>query len=253
MRERELDGKICLVAGASQGMGRVTALAAGQAGAKVIVASRRPDVCADVAEEIVKAGGEAVAHPFEATEAESVESLLGFVRDTYGRLDLAFNNVGKQQGMAPLHEIPLDRWDRAIGVNLSSAFWLMKYEVPLMKQGGVIVNNSSAAGVRGVKHMADYAAVKWGVIGLTKSAALDYGKQNIRVNVIVPGIIETEAFKTNFSRQYPERVQQFRDTNPMGHFGTMDDVADVVLWLFSDRSKYVTGAVIPIEGGDTSQ
>jgi NAD(P)-dependent dehydrogenase (short-subunit alcohol dehydrogenase family) len=246
-------GKVCLIAGASQGMGRVTALAAGRAGAKVIAASRRLDVCEAVVKEIRDAGGEAVAMAFDAADPSSISSLLAQVDQKFGKLDLAFNNVGKQQGQALLHEIPLERWERAVAVNLACTFHLMRHEIPLLLKagGGVIVNNSSAAGLRGVKTMTDYAAVKWGVIGLTKSAALDYADKNIRVNVIAPGVIETEGLAA-LQTANPALVQSIRDRIPGGSFGSMEDVADLVLWLMSDQARYINGAVIPIDGASTA-
>jgi NAD(P)-dependent dehydrogenase (short-subunit alcohol dehydrogenase family) len=250
---RRFDGKVCLVVGASQGMGRVTALAAARAGARVIVAARREDVLADLVREIRAAGGDADSHVVDARDAASVERLVGFVGERYGRLDLAFNNVGKQQGRAPLHEIPLARWQEAVAVNLSATFFCMKYEVPLMlaSGGGSIVNNSSKAGLRGLPAMSDYSAVKSGVIGLTQAAALDYGRQGIRVNVIAPGMIRTEAAVT-FEAQNPALVAKFRESGVSGRFGTMEEIAGVVLWLFGPESGYVNGAVIPVDGGDTA-
>jgi NAD(P)-dependent dehydrogenase (short-subunit alcohol dehydrogenase family) len=251
-----LTNKICLIAGASQGMGRVTALEAARQGAEVIVAARRLDACEKVVAEIEGQGGRAHAHAVEATDAASVERLLGWIGEKFGRLDLAFNNVGKQQGQAPLHEIPFERWDRCVAVNLSSVFYFMKYEVPLMQAagGGVIVNNSSAAGIRGIKGMIDYSAVKAGIIALTKSAALDYGRDNIRVNCIVPGVIETEAYhQVAANPVWGKNLAAFREANPLGHFGDMQDVADLVTWLMSDRAKYVNGIAIPIDGGDSAK
>jgi NAD(P)-dependent dehydrogenase (short-subunit alcohol dehydrogenase family) len=250
---RRFDGKVCLIVGASQGMGRVTAIAAARAGARVIVAARREDALADVVREIAAAGGEAASHVVDARDAVSVERLLGFVAERYGRLDLAFNNVGKQQGRAPLHEIPLARWQEAVAVNLSATFFCMKYEVPLMlaSGGGSIVNNSSKAGLRGLPAMSDYSAVKFGVIGMTQAAALDYGRQGLRVNVIAPGMIRTEAAE-GFERANPELVASLRNASVSGRFGTMEEIAGVVLWLFGPESGYVNGAVIPVDGGDTA-
>lgn len=235
-------------------MGRVTALAVAAAGAEVVVAARRLEVCEQVVDEIQSAGGSGLAVAFDATEPDSVAALLRRVESRYRKLDMAFNNVGKQQGAAPLHDIPLARWDRALAVNLSSVFWLMKHEIPLLRRagGGSIVNNSSAAGLRGVPAMADYSAVKWGLIGLTKSAALDYAKDNIRVNIIAPGIIQTEAFH-EFVTTYPDKQDAIAARMPTGRFGEMQDIADVVMWLLSERSSYVSGAVIPVDGADTCQ
>lgn len=249
-----LDGKIILVAGASQGMGRVSALRLAEAGAHVIVAARRLDVCEAVADEIRAADGSADARALDAGEPASVAALGQWIGDTHGRLDAAFNNVGKQQGMAPLHEIGDDRWQRSLAVNLSCSFYLMRAEVPLLRAagGGAILNNSSAAGLQGVKHMADYAAVKWGLIGLTKSAAIDYGRENIRVNVLAPGMIRTEGFELLRERM-PDFFTRYLDRSVSGRFGEMDDVAHLVVWLMSDQARYLSGMVLPVDGGEDAQ
>ncbi|MEQ9446300.1 MAG: SDR family oxidoreductase, partial [Rhodospirillaceae bacterium] len=145
------------------------------------------------------------------------------------------------------------RWTDTLAVNHTSVFNLMQFEIPLMQKsgGGAIVNNSSTGGMRGVKNMADYAAAKWGLVGLTKSAALDYGDDNIRVNVIAPGIITTEKAE-KIQASMPELFDTLRNQIPGKRFGEMQDIANVVTWLMSDDARYVSGAVLPVDAGKTA-
>lgn len=246
----KLENKVCLVVGASSGMGRKTAIEAGAQGATVILAARRVDACEAAAQIIRAAGGTAEALSMDGTDRASIEQAFKTIDDKFGRLDCAFNNLGSTFGDSPLHETPVERWTDTMAVNLTAVFNLMQFEVPLMKNsgGGSIVNNSSTGGLRGVKNMADYAAAKWGLVGLTKSAALDYGDDNIRVNVIAPGIINTEKSE-KIQSAMPELFDQLRDQIPGKRFGEMQDVANVVTWLLSDDARYVSGAVLPVDAG----
>lgn len=249
----KLENKICLVVGASSGMGRKTAIEAGAQGAHVILAARRVEACEEAAQSIRDAGGVAEALAMDGTDRVSLEQAFKSIDETHGRLDCAFNNLGSAFGDSPLHETPVERWTDTMAVNLTAVFNLMQFEVPLMKKAGAgsIVNNSSTGGVRGVKNMADYAAAKWGLVGLTKSAALDYGDDNIRVNVIAPGIINTEKSE-KIQAAMPELFDQLRDQIPGKRFGDMQDVANVVTWLLSDDARYVSGAVLPVDAGKTA-
>ncbi len=248
-----LNGKLCMIVGASSGMGRETALRAGAEGAMVIAAARRLAACEDVAARIRDAGGKAVPLGLDGTDPASIAAAFAEVSSRFGKLDCVFNNLGATFGSAPLHETPDDRWHASIATNLTAPFLLMKAEIPLLMAagGGVIVNNASAAGVRGTRHMADYAAAKWGVIGLSHSAALDYGDAGIRVNVIAPGIIETEKMH-DFERQMPEIFASLRASIPGGQFGTMADIGSLVTWLLSDEARFINGATIRIDGGQTA-
>ena len=249
----KLEGKICLVVGASSGMGRKTAIEAGKQGAHVILAARRVDDCEAAAQSIRDAGGSAEGLALDGTDRASVEQAFKIIEDKHGRLDCAFNNLGSAFGDSPLHETPIERWNDTLTVNLTAVFNLMQFEVPLMKKsgGGSIVNNSSTGGLRGVKNMADYAAAKWGLVGLTKSAALDYGDYNIRVNVIAPGIITTEKAE-KIQANLPELFDQLRNQIPGKRFGEMQDIAHVVTWLMSDEARYISGAVLPVDAGKTA-
>lgn len=248
-----LKDKICLVVGASSGMGRRTALTAGQAGAQVVVAARRIDACEDVAAQIKASGGNAQAIACDATQPEAVEALIGQIESDHGRLDAAFNNLGHMFGNSPLHETPTQRWHDTIAINLTAIFLLVRAQLPLMMAsgGGSIVNNSSTAGLRGTPQMGDYSAAKFGLIGLTRTVAAEYGEHNIRCNVIAPGIIMTEA-AAEIKDKLPDLFNTLREEIPAKRFGEMDDVAELVLWLMSDQSRHLNGVTLPIDGGRTA-
>lgn len=249
----KLADKICLVVGASSGMGRKTAIEAATQGATVILAARRLDECNAAAQGIRESGGAADAVRIDGTDRDSIAAAFTTIDEKYGRLDCAFNNLGSAFGDSPLHETPVERWADTLAVNLTSVFNLMQYEVPLMIKsgGGSIINNTSTGGIRGVKNMADYAAAKWGLVGLTKSAALDYGDDNIRVNVIAPGIINTEKSE-KIQAAMPELFDQLRQQIPGQRFGDMQEIANVVTWLMSDDARYVSGATLPVDAGKTA-
>ena len=247
------EGPILLVAGASSGMGRKTALKLGEGQGHVVLAARREDVCEEAAAQIRSRGGSAEALHFDGTDPASCAALIEQITAKHGRLDAAFNNIGNTMGDGPLHETPQDRWDATMAVNLSSVFYLMKAQVPVMlKQGGGrIVNNSSTGGLRGTKGMSDYSAAKWGVIGLTKSAALEYACDGLVINAIAPGVIATERFR-EFEKRIPEVFEKLRTETPIARFGEMEEIADVVDWLLRSAPGYLNGAVLPIDGARTA-
>jgi NAD(P)-dependent dehydrogenase (short-subunit alcohol dehydrogenase family) len=242
-----LRGKIILVAGASSGMGRQTALRIGAEGATVIAAARRLADCQAVADQI---GGDSIALAIDGTDAESITAGFAAIQQKFGRLDGAFNNLGSSMGAGRVHEIPDAQWQASLAANLTAPFLLMKAEIPLLiaAGGGVIINNASTAGVRGTKTMADYAAAKWGLIGLGQSVALEYGAEGIRVNSIAPGIIRTEKMQ-DIQAQLPAVFDGLRASIPGGAFGEMADIASLVSWLLSDEARFINGATIRIDGG----
>lgn len=248
-----MDRPIYLVAGASSGMGRATALYLAKRGAHVIAASRRQDACEEVTDAIVSDGGSASARAFDGTDAQSCADLVGWIKAEHGAFNGAFNNLGDTIGDGPLHEMPLERWRASLAVNLDAVFHLMRAEIPLLiaSGGGAIVNNSSTGGLRGTKGMADYSAAKWGLIGLTKSAAIEYASQGLRINAIAPGIIETEKF-AQIEKNIPQVFEKLRAETPIGRFGDMDEIAETVRWLLSDAPGYLNGTVIPIDGARTA-
>lgn len=248
-----MEKPVYLVAGASSGMGRMTARQLGKSDSHVICAARRLDACEELAEAIKVQGGSAQAMQFDGTDAASVAAMVDAIVDQHGKLDGAFNNLGDTIGSAPLHEIPADQWDTALAVNLSSVFHLMHAQIPLMLRAGKgrIVNNSSTAGLKGIASMSDYSAAKWGVIGLTKSAALDYAGQGLIFNAIAPGIIATEKFEV-LKANMPEIFEKLREETPAGRFGDMQEIAELVDWLLRSAPGYINGQVLPIDGGRTA-
>jgi len=242
-----LEGKVAIVTGASRGIGAAAARALAEAGAAVVLAARTTQALAVVADEINVAGGRALAIPTDVIDPESVERLVERTITTFGRLDVAFNNAGAGQMPKPLADISLEDFEVGLRANLYGAFLGMKYEIPAMLAagGGAIVNMSSTAGLQGAPGMGPYSAAKHGVVALTKSAALDYGKSNIRVNAIAPGPIVNE----QMSRLPEDRLQQIARFVPLGRLGRTEEVARAAVWLCSDDASFITGAVLSIDGG----
>jgi NAD(P)-dependent dehydrogenase (short-subunit alcohol dehydrogenase family) len=248
------DGRVALVQGGSQGMGRATALALAAAGATVIVAARGRDACEAVVAQIQSSGGEAVAMPVDVTDPESLAAQFVAIEGRYGRLDLAFNNVGATLGSSPTHETPNERFIRTLDVNLVSMFRCLQHEIALMLRGkgGAIVNTSSIGGRRGFANIQDYCAAKWGVIGLSKSAALEYAARGIRINVIAPGLVDTARFQAARA-DYPQQIEQRLTEIPMARPGNPEEVAATVVWLLSPAASYMTGEVIALDGGECAR
>ncbi len=240
-----LNGKVAIITGASRGIGATSAQVFAASGAKVVLAARDEKAITKVAEEILSAGCQAVAVPTDVRDPVSVERMVKKTLDRFGRLDVAFNNAGEGHMPTPLADISVEDFERAVHVNLTGVFLSMKYQIPAMLKGGggAIVNMSSTAGLNGVKGIGGYVASKHGIIGLTKTAALDYAQQNIRVNAIAPGPILTDRL-----RQLQNR-DQVKMAVPLRRIGEPVEVAYAAAWLCSDQSSFMTGTVIPIDGG----
>jgi NAD(P)-dependent dehydrogenase (short-subunit alcohol dehydrogenase family) len=240
-------GKVALVAGASRGIGAVTAAAFARAGASVVLAARDEDALESVAGEIRAGGGQAVAVRTDVGDPASMERAVGVTLASYGRLDAAFNNATWNPMPTPLADLDIDDFDQAIRTNIRGTFLGMKYEIPAMlaSGGGAIVNMASLAGLQGVANLAGYVTGKAGIVGLSKVAALDYADRGIRVNVVAPGPILTH----HLEAAGPEARRQAGQSTPMRRVGTTEEVADAVLWLCSDASAFITGATVPIDGG----
>jgi NAD(P)-dependent dehydrogenase (short-subunit alcohol dehydrogenase family) len=240
-------GKVALIAGASRGIGEVTARAFAEAGAAVVLAARNRQALDAIADHIRASGGQAKAVPCDVGDAPSVEELVHQVMSTFGRLDAAFNNATDGHLPAPLADIDPADFDQGIRTNIRGTFLGMKYQIPAMLEsgGGAIVNMASVAGPFGVANLAAYVAGKAGIIGLTKVAALDYADQGIRVNVVAPGAILTH----HLERAGMEAQRQAAAAMPMRRIGRAREVAATVLWLCSDQASFITGATIPIDGG----
>jgi NAD(P)-dependent dehydrogenase (short-subunit alcohol dehydrogenase family) len=242
-----LEGKVAIVTGASRGIGAAAARRFAEAGASVVLAARTVADIEKVAAEITASGGRALAVATDVTDERQVEDLVKQTVDHYGRLDVAFNNAGSGHMPRPLAEISVDDFEQSIKVNLVGMFIAMKFEIPAMiaAGAGAIVNMSSSAGLQGAPGLGDYAAAKHGVIGLTKSAALDYGRHNIRVNAIAPGPIVNE----QMARLPEETRRQIAQYVPLGRLGDPDQVALTAAWLCSDEASFISGAVLSVDGG----
>jgi NAD(P)-dependent dehydrogenase (short-subunit alcohol dehydrogenase family) len=245
-----MQGRVALIAGASKGIGATTAEAFAAAGAAVVLAARDIDALNTVASRIEANGGRALAVRTDVSDAESQQNLIDQTLATFGRLDAAFNNATDGPRPAPLADIDPVEFDRGIATNVRGTFLGMKYQIPAMLQtgGGAVVNMASRAGLTGVAGLAAYVAGKAGIIGLTKVAALDYADQGIRVNVLAPGTILTH----NLERAGEQAQRGAAMATPMGRIGTTAEVANTVLWLCSDQASYITGIVVPIDGGQSA-
>lgn len=242
----DFSGKTVLITGAASGIGRATALAFGAAGAKVAVGDISAEGGATV-EAIRAAGGEAQFYTVDVSDEAAVRDMVDRVVAHYGTLDIAHNNAGIEGHVVPMLQVPSDNWRRVIDVNLSSAFYCMKAEIgAMLKQGGgVIVNTASASGLIGGYRLSAYTAAKHGLIGLTKAAAMDYAEDNIRINALCPGLIDTP-----FIHALPQAARdQLLTATPMARPGTPEEMAQVVLWLSSDGASYVTGHSMSADGG----
>ncbi|PTL85694.1 SDR family NAD(P)-dependent oxidoreductase [Vitiosangium sp. GDMCC 1.1324] len=242
-----LSGKVALVLGGSRGIGAASARALARAGARVVVAARDERGLGEVAESIRASGGEALPVRTDIRDAAQVKALIDQTVSVYGRLDAAFNNAGSGHRPAPFSELTVEDIDESISVNLRGILVAMKLELAAMlaRGGGSIINMSSTAGLSGVRGMGAYSATKHAIIGASKSAALDHASQKIRVNVVAPGPILTDRI-----RDLPEeRRAPIVRAVPMERIGLPEEVAATVVWLCSDAASFITGAVLPIDGG----
>jgi NAD(P)-dependent dehydrogenase (short-subunit alcohol dehydrogenase family) len=245
-------GKVAFVTGAGSGIGRTTALAFARDGASVVAADVAEAHVQETARQIEGEGGHALAIRCDVTRAEEVRAALERTIETFGRLDVAFNNAGVEQPLTPAADLTEAEWDRLLDVDLRGVYLCMLHEIPLILRqgGGAIVNTSSGAGVMGIAGQAAYCAAKWGLIGLSKAAALDYAAQQLRINVVAPGYVDTPMME-RFTGGTPEGRQQVIAEEPVGRAGTPEDIAHAVLWLCSDEASFVTGAVLVVDGGQT--
>ncbi len=243
---------VVLVTGGASGIGRATALLLAREGARVVVSDVNVPLGEETAALIQSTGGGAVFVPCDVSRAEQVQALIEATRAAYGRLDGAFNNAGIGGVMAPLAEQSEADWDAVINVNLKSVWLCLKYEIPLLLQsgGGAIVNTASVAGLVGFEQASAYAASKHGVIGLTKSAALECATQNIRVNAVCPGFTDTSMVRDMV--QVAPHMQRRVTRNPMRRIGDVQEIAETVVWLLSHKASFITGQAIAIDGGMTA-
>lgn len=260
----KLQGKVALVTGGSSGIGRAAALAFVREGAKVVLAARGEERGAEVAQEIKKAGGDAVFVKADMAKASDIEALVGRAIELYGRLDIAFNNAATPgENLRPLADFTEEEFDHIVGVNLKAVWLCMKYEIQQMLRqetpGGAIVNTSSINGLGGAMHAALYSATKSGVLALTKCAAQDYGQQGIRVNALVAGAFRTPMLEGVFERvsggdsEAREAIEsQYSHLVALKRIGRPEEAAEAAVWLCSEAASYVTGHSMIVDGGLTA-
>ena len=251
-----LQDKVALVTGAASGIGRATALTFAREGAKLIVADMNEEGGQQTVHMITENSGEATFVQVDVTSTSQIEAMISKTVETYGRLDCSFNNAGTEgTTMVSTVDYKEEDWNRVLSINLTGVWLCMKYEITqMLKQGGgAIVNTASVAGLVGSRGAGSaYAASKHGVVGLTKTAALEYAKQGIRVNCICPGVIRTPMMERMLTRT-PELEQQYIAAEPIGRLGLPEEVAESVVWLCSDAASFVTGHTMTVDGGMVAQ
>jgi NAD(P)-dependent dehydrogenase (short-subunit alcohol dehydrogenase family) len=242
-------GKVALVTGGSSGIGRATAIKFGERGARVVVAARREKESKETVEMIRKAGGEAMFVQTDVRIASQVENMVNQTVKKYGRLDIAFNNAGVGGIMARLVRTAEEVFDELVDTNFKGVWLSMKYEIPVMQKqgGGVIINNASIAGVATAERLAVYSGSKHAVVGISRAAATEYGKDNIRVVAVCPGWIKTRM--TEELRAQKDADTTIQNTVPLKRMGEPEEVAEMVVWLASDAASFVTGGTFIISGG----
>ena len=250
----KLKNKVALITGAGSGIGRATALLFAKEGAKVVVVDYNEDTAKETVEIIKKNGGEAISIKADVSRSEDVQNMIRQTVERYGRLDVLHNNAGIEGQQAPTAEYDEAVFDKVISVNLKGVFLGMKYGIQqMLKQGGgVIINTSSNAGIVGFRGASAYTASKGGVIQLTKTAALEYATNNIRVNAICPGMIMTNMIE-RIANGRKETVKQLSDKEPVKRMGRPEEVAALALFLASEDSSFVTGATMVVDGGHSAQ
>jgi NAD(P)-dependent dehydrogenase (short-subunit alcohol dehydrogenase family) len=248
--EKIFENKVALITGGSYGIGRATAVAFAQRGARVVIADWIEDTEGETLRLVTEAGSEAVFVTCDVSKSSDVKAMIDKTVATFGHLDFAFNNAGIEGLMAPVHQCTEENWDKTIAINLKGVWLCMKYEIEQMvKQGkGAIVNCSSVAGLNGFVNLPAYVASKHGVIGLTKTAALENARTEIRVNAVCPGVIHTQMID-RITHGDKEAEKQYTAIEPVGRMGDPKEVAETVVWLCSNAASFVTGDAIAVDGG----
>jgi NAD(P)-dependent dehydrogenase (short-subunit alcohol dehydrogenase family) len=249
----EFAGKVALITGGNAGIGRATAIEFAKHGANAVISGRREKEGHEVIAEIKKLGGEAIFVKTDVSKEGDVKAMIEQTLEKFGRLDFAFNNAGVEETLTPLPDQTEETYDQIMDINVKGVWLSLKHEIPAMLKtgGGAIVNNSSIAGLVGFAMAPVYVASKHAVIGLTKAVAVEYAKQNVRVNAVAPGTIETRMF-LEVTRS-PEIKQLLESGQPMGRIGQPEEIAGTVIWLCSVGASFVTGQTLAVDGGYTAQ
>ncbi|HLW70397.1 MAG TPA: SDR family oxidoreductase [Candidatus Binataceae bacterium] len=249
-----LDDKVAFVTGGGSGIGRATALRLAREGAKIMIADYVPESAEKTVKLIKDAGGNASCVAADVAIAQQVEAAVDKTVETYGRLDCAFNNAGIEGTIAETTAYPEESFDRTIAINLKGVWLCMKYELPqMLKQGsGTIVNTASTLGLVAMETAGAYVASKHGVVGLTRTAALEFAQRNIRVNCVCPGFIRTPMIERALDKNMVDEASMVA-IEPVGRLGKPEEIAEGVLWLCSDAASFVTGHTLTIDGGWTAR
>lgn len=247
---KQLQEKVAIITGAGSGIGKAAAILFAKEGAKVVVSDINEQYGNQVVEEIKAAGGEAIFVKANSASAEDNENLVKETAKRFGALDIAVNNAGIGGPLGLTGEYPIDGWQKVIDINLSGVFYGLRYQLPAMKSGGSIVNIASILGQAGTKFSPAYVAAKHGVVGLTKAAALEYADKNIRINAVGPGYINTPLVKNSLDEN---ALKVLVSLHPIGRLGEAEEIAELILWLASSKSSFVTGAYYAADGGYLAQ
>lgn len=250
--EQLLKGKTAIITGASSGIGKSTAVLLAKNGANIVVADIDEKQGKAVVEKLKTHEIESIFIKVDTSNAEDVSNMVNATMDKFGSLDIAVNNAGVGGESALIGEYSVEAWDKTIAINLSGVFYGMKYQIPAMLKngGGTIINMASILGQVGFASSCAYVAAKHGIVGLTKNGALEYAKQGIRVNAIGPGFIKTPLLENNLD---DEQMEQITSLHPQGRLGEPDEIAELVLWLATEKSSFVNGAYLPADGGYLAQ
>jgi len=247
---KSLINRVALVTGGASGIGQATVYLFAREGAKVAIADLQVEEGQETADQVKQAGGEAVFFECDVTKSNEVEALVDKCVETFGRLDCAFNNAGILGEMGKTADCTEENYDHLMAVNLKGIWLSMKYEIPqMLKQGeGVIVNTASNAGMTGQPELPIYGATKAGIVQLTRTAALEYIRQGIRINCVNPGLIWTPMVQRQ-TADNPGAVEKFTEDQPIGRLGEPAEIGEAVVWLCSDAASFVTGHAMNVDGG----